>query len=239
MLRDIFTNKWILGGIAFLIIIAGWNLLSNKYFAWQYEKEVAKTVEYARQWEKDRKTKQERSPDPETASPQAPVDSETPDAEKQRTPVTKDTELVHAQNEPETAKTDTEVRVSPYGFGPYPEIPEGAPIGIFEESDSVEMELLGRVMVKKWNEGERFEGAGIKSGKVYLHYPNTIYVRWKEKVDMLDGTKTYRISEAFGAEVPLTSQQMRTGEIPPGITVLNADSAGFDPYEVLSLPKKE
>ena len=82
-----------------------------------------------------------------------------------------------------------DVRVSPHGFGAYPEIPVGAPISPFDETDS----LLGRVMVQKWNEGERFVGGTINDGKVYLIYPNVLYVRWQEKQNFLTGKITRSI----------------------------------------------
>lgn len=55
MLRDIFTHKWILGGIALLIIIAGGCYFWYQYTTAPYEKVAAETSEYARQWEKEQK----------------------------------------------------------------------------------------------------------------------------------------------------------------------------------------
>lgn len=130
------------------------------------------------------------------------------------------------------------VLVSPHGFGLYPEIPTGATIAAFDEADSVEMELLLRVAVKKWNEGERFEGASITNGRVYLHYPNTLYVKQGVPLELPDGTVYHPIRQYRGAgDVDLTQEQVLHGEIPPGVNVVEMDAAGFDPYEVLDLPR--
>jgi len=61
MLRDIFKNKWILGGIALLIIIAGGCYFYYQYTIAQYEKQAAETAEFARQWKinQESKTKNE------------------------------------------------------------------------------------------------------------------------------------------------------------------------------------
>ncbi len=128
-----------------------------------------------------------------------------------------------------------DVPVSPYGFGAYPEIPEGAPIANFDENDSAEMELMLRVAVKKWNEGHRFIGAVIENGKVYLNYPNTIYAKHATQTDP-DGEPFHYYSRVLGA-VGLTPEQMERGETPPGVKVIDFDSEGLDPYEVLGFSR--
>ena len=50
----------------------------------------------------------------------------------------------------------------------------------------VEAELVMRVMIKVWNEGERgFYGGYMVDGKVLLHVPNTVYFRYREKQTMM------------------------------------------------------
>ena len=64
-----------------------------------------------------------------------------------------------------------------------------------------ERELLGLVLVKKWNEGDRnFVGVSMDDGKVYLHYPNVVYVKW-EDTQLPDGTITKYASEIMDPEV--------------------------------------
>ena len=265
MIRDIFTNKWILGGIAFLIIIAGGCLLRYQYTIARYEKEAAETAEFARQWEKDQQGKQERSTDPETASPQAPADSDTPTAEKQSTTVTKDTEPAQAQNETETAETETEVKVSPYGFGPYPEVPEGftknvgIPIWMYIDRfgpihpdyikhgfDIRAQELIGRVLIKVWQddpESRRYmEGGFHRNGKVYVNYSNRAYVRYKT-IDLPDGTTSRVITSWTAGSLkapspdPVNPFQSNDDQIPGGIELINLDKEdpGVDPYSFLGL----
>ena len=128
------------------------------------------------------------------------------------------------------------VRVSPYGFGPYPEIPSGAPIAPFEAGDSLNMELLTRVLVKKWNEGERFTGGIIENGRVYLAYEDVLYVEYDEEMNPETGETTRYISGALGGGPPITSDQILSGSFPPGAQVVDIDAVGYDPYQVLNLP---
>ena len=98
-----------------------------------------------------------------------------------------------------------------------------------------ERELWGLVMVKKWNEGDRdFVGVSMKDGKVYLHYPNVVYVKW-EDTQLPDGTITKYASLVYGPGGDSTiSDQVMAGTLPPGVQVLDMDASGIDPYVYLS-----
>ena len=97
-------------------------------------------------------------------------------------------------------------------------------------------ELWGLVMVKKWKEGNRFVGTSMdmNTGKVYLNYPNVVYVKW-EDTQLPDGTITKYVSEISGADSTIRDQ-VSEGILPPGVLVLDMkdmDAAGIDPYEYL------
>ena len=98
-------------------------------------------------------------------------------------------------------------------------------------------ELWGLVMVKKWHEGDRdFVGScmDMDTGKVYLYYPNVVYVKW-EDTQQPDGTLTKYASKISGPGDDNTIiDQISKGILPPGVLVLDMDSSGIDPYEYLS-----
>ena len=133
------------------------------------------------------------------------------------------------------------------GLGPKkierPEVPPDIPFPIAwlrpEEKavridELTERELWGLVMVKKWNEGDRdFIGVSMYDGKVYLHYPNVVYVKW-EDTELPDGTLTKYASLIYGPGGGSTiSDQISEGILPPGIQVLDMDASGIDPYAYL------
>ena len=95
-------------------------------------------------------------------------------------------------------------------------------------------ELWGLVVLKKWNEGDRdFVGSDMdmNTGKVYLYYPNVVYVKW-EDTELPDGTTTKHASKISGGNSTITDQ-VRDGILPPGVLVLDMDASGIDPYAYL------
>ncbi len=97
-----------------------------------------------------------------------------------------------------------------------------------------ERELLGLVIVGKWNEGDHdFVGFTTNNSKVYLHYPNVVYVKW-EDAKLPDGTTTKYAVKIFGPGGDDTITDMvRSGKLPSGVQILDMDSSGIDPYEYL------
>ena len=96
--------------------------------------------------------------------------------------------------------------------------------------------LMDKVLIKLWNQGDHdFIAASITSSRrVYPHYPKTIYVRWKERIDRNGVKRRYIGLAAGGGDVRLTNEQIRMGIIPPGIRVLDYDSGGYDAYQFLT-----
>ena len=95
-------------------------------------------------------------------------------------------------------------------------------------------ELWGLVIVKKWNEGDRdFIGTSMDmdTGKVYLYYPNVVYVKWAD-TELPDGTITKHASKVSGGDSTITDQ-ISEGILPPGVLVLDMDASGIDPYVYL------
>ena len=150
----------------------------------------------------------------------------------------------------------TEVRVSPYGFGPYPEVPVGfpdhlSPVWTWPEEElerivgkEKSFELMHRVLIKLWNQGDQdFVGVSLSddNGKVYPTYPNVAYVVWRESKD-LNGKVRFRYPGYVmaGPNVPRrTSQDFSEGRgYPPHVIVLDRETAGIDPYQFLGLQRR-
>ena len=250
MLRDLLSSRVIqVGLVFFLLIVAGTQL-----YSWRVRRTTETKLERAKQNLQAliNKNQNKKRPAQVVDDPSA---REIPDRvdtryENTDTPMSTETSVLSNKTERHdiagafepnnivSAEEPAEVRVSPHGFGPYPPIPEGAPIAEFDETDSVEMELLLRVAIKKWNEGYRFVGASIANGKVYLNYPNTLYIKWGDPQEDPDGNVFLPIVRTSGpGDLVLTPEQMHSGKIPKGVTALDLDSEGLDPYEVLELPE--
>ncbi len=247
MSRDFLTNRWVLGGVGFLIVFAVACYLWYQHDIAPYKQEAAEAAKIARQWDIE---KAETDNTAETVSPQVPAESTPPTADSPiiETPVTKEIEPTQAQTEAlaQTAETQ-DVPVSPFGFGPYPEVPQGFPSNIrviwqwpnIKYSDEAKMnfELAARVLIKLWNEGDTaFTGCRIASDqKVYPHYPDVIYVKYVEK-QLEDGSISKTIGGlSRGADLPeITPEMLESGEI-PGFRLIDEKEGGIDPYDFLNL----
>lgn len=245
MIREIISNKWILGAVLLLIIVVGGCYFFYQYTTAEQKKEASETAEFVRQWEKDRQAQPKRSTEIEQASDGNVVGSDMPSVERKRTEttlVTKDIEPSQAQTRMSTgtqvqnAKTE-EVRVSRYGFGPYPEVPEDMPYRHHHttwEEDTLEAELLSRVLIKLWTSGERnFIGGSTHNGKILPHYHDTVYVHFRE-YEKRGKTIRFAATSISGPHVRYTEADLLNP--PPHLRVLDLDSSGIDPYQFLDLP---
>ena len=138
----------------------------------------------------------------------------------------------------EASNLETEkVKVSPFGFGEYPKIPDGFPFDNPWDvpTTNANFELMHRVQIKLWNEGKRPEGMVWENGKVYPMYPNTVYVKW-DYYEAEDGSMERYISESTsGTLSPYAESLLDEGIIPPGVTVYDQNESGIDPYSYLGL----
>lgn len=168
---------------------------------------------------------------------------------------------IDAESAEETPAED--IPVSPFGFGPYPEIPEdyGMSIpwlwdeetlakleeivapglklrGITFEDHLRTSELLSRVAIKLFNEGVEIYGITSldSNGLFYPSEPNVVYAEWKETTDSNGQVRRYISSLMGGAGLLTMEQRMGYEPIPDWIEVRSYDE-GIDPYEFLGLDR--
>ena len=257
MFRDIFTNKWILGGFLLLIIIASGCYLWYQHSLAADRKAAADAEKLLRQSEIERQAGAKSNTETETTSTQGPAENNT--AEKQSadaTALTDNTESSQTEASTQTAETP-EVRVSKFGFGPYPEIPPDFPYpDLFDAStldnvhdpDNPNYELMYRVRVELWKRGERGVEGMQTSRRTGLFYPairGTIYVEWapRWKIAGLEVGRRIRAIKGNADDIKrLQAFRQQVGrpllesDIPSDMKVLDM-SEGINPYEFLNLPK--
>lgn len=145
---------------------------------------------------------------------------------------------------------NTEHLTSPFGFGPYPEVPDGMldavgnpyrPIWNHPKwPDGIGLprkaELLSRVIIKAWEEGLHRDYIGCSTEGdciVYFNYPNTIYVWYGKPIEEDDGSITIPFKQVKG--MTMSQEQMRYGIVPNNVRVLDGETEGIDAYEYLGL----
>ena len=263
MIRDIITNKWFIGAIALLIIFAGACYLWYQHDTAPYRQEAAESAKLLRQQEAAKKV--DTVNEAVQAAEKAPAESNMQTAEKS---INESTAEVETNTEAETQQADTlsvtaevaDVPTSPYGFGPYPEVPDDLrsirrfkPVWEYSKWPNIRMgkshELMDRVAIKLWNEDKRdWVGMGGDENNIYVNYPNTVYATWKETTDD-DGNPIRYITSLSGSSAAVqrikSNNIARLGrpglktaaDIPSDIDVKLHSEDGINPYEYLNLPR--
>lgn len=249
-------NRKMIWGVALLIVL----LVSAGVYVILHEiadnRELTKLLEEAENLENQIKQGADTHSETEQATYQASPKSETQTAEKTITdtpPMTKETVATDGQTGAAVEKTEIAARVSPYGFGPYPEIPEGFIENVLEPSwifierfgkshpnilnedlygSNRNHELIGRVLIKVWQdnpESRRYmEGAFFRNGKVYVNYSNRAYVRY-QTIELPDGTTSRVITSWTGGSLkapphdPANPFQSHDDQVPNDIELIDLD----------------
>ncbi len=258
MVRDILTNKWIIGAAFFLLIFAGMCYWYYQHTTAHDRAEAEKAEQLLKQWEADKKAKPPADKEvTKTPSPgeigEKPGEGKNgvalhPDELTQQNGENPQTSVAETTKQEETTQPDT--GVSSYGFGPYPEVPADFPFPVEWEfpGSNANHELMQRVAIKLWTQGIETMGVMMKNGLVYPNYIDTVYVCWGETTD--DDGNPLQYMTNLGGYPPaclrieenniarLGERGPRTAEdIPSDITVLLYDEAGINPYTFLDLPK--
>ena len=185
MYRDFITNKWVLGAIAFLIVFGIACIIWYHYDTVHYKQDAAKDEELLSQRETAQKTNFDDKIDNDTNKT---LESSMPSTEKPKSETTNgiseenmtlNKTLSNTTKISQKMESVEDMYVSPYGFGPYPEVPEDYPskqlIKWSSPSPSPRAELLSRVLIKLWTEGEKnFRGGCTNKGKIYPYFYNTV-----------------------------------------------------------------
>lgn len=264
VLRDLLSSRAILAGFVFFVLIVG----GTQLYSWYVLRTSTTDLEPTKQTpqvpenKNEMRTKQrvnsptgtetsgylletiEENMDPRNATDNGGL--EDTNTRKTQAPLT--------EHPPET--TTTGVRVSPFGFGPYPEVPEDFPypppwdvpsIRQYDEHVHVQHELICRIAIKLWTQG--IQTLGGVFGDDGLFYPNiegTVYVKWgyRGAHDNLRYPSELGGDPQAGRRLVQISREKRErresfsdADIPADITVLTFEEGGIDPYTFLDLSR--
>ena len=245
MFRDILTNKWVLGGVGFLILLSIACVVWYQHDIAPEKKAAAETSEYARQWEKERKA----APKPVTKDvTKVPAENGDTIAEK---PVNEVTAQVGNNTEsgdktksqtPAATAEAKDVPTSPFGFGPYPEVPAGVPYIMFPAS-SANQELMMRVRIKLSSQGINTRGATMEDGLVYPVIKGIAYVQWESywrPTGKVTYISRYKGHPEDGARLDAIrfkkGKSLTKADVPPDIKLMSFEEGAIDPYQFLDLP---
>ena len=260
MYRDILTNKWVLGGVGFLIVFTVACYLWYQHDIAPYKQEAADAEKLLRQSKEAKQLKNGKTREKEfTATETLPDIVRTDNTVEQQTHnvTTKVSKETSSQTVTASDIGEKEVKVSPYGFGPYPEVPQGFIDAVFKplwllpdeilsqrrKPPSRNVELMQRVMIKLWKQGRTDVQAAFMDGeRVRVHFKNHAYVRYSTSTGFNGEEVRYISSWRSGSDIPAPKRDPSNpfdtsdSNIPPGVELIDMDKdPGIDPYEFLGL----
>lgn len=141
-------------------------------------------------------------------------------------------------------ETVEDIPVSPHGFGPYPELPEGWGPETWNNL-SANHELMKRVRIKLLSQGVNAVGITMENGLVYPTIKGVAYVKWKS---YLRPTGIVRYMSDFighpddgvriDAIIFQKGRSFTEADVPSDIKLVPLEEGGIDPYEFLDLPRR-
>ena len=247
MFRDILSSKLVIAGLTCCVLLITGTLLYRRHVLDDIRKDEARTQRFLQQLESSDRPS---APQQETtnggvekpaAAPIATDDDavSVPDISVPR-PTEKAARVDTAAPEEMVSEEDTtNVSVSPYGFGPYPELPAGWPADQIWPRISADHELMMRVEIKLAHQGLDVTGSIMENGLVYPTISDTVYIEWGKNARrqyIRDMAGDPDACDRIGAIEDERGVRFTEADIPSDIKVLSFQEGGIDPYAFLDLP---
>ena len=258
MLRDLLSSRLFQGGLVFFVLVVGGSLL----YSWHVHRttEVSDSGPTPQTVVSPLENTQETSTAPVgfqteggTNTPDENTDTQMPDTTEALPNETENLDIADLFLPDDFVLQEESIKdisISPFGYGAYPEVPEGFPLPVsWQWSDEEKLEfgpehmrnqeVIDCVLIKLWNQGDHeFYGAIGDDKTVYPLYRNTVYIEWTE-IELPDGTTHRHISGFCGPNnfPNLTLAQQMEGEVPAGFHVLDMHEDAIHVSEFLNISK--
>ncbi len=249
MLRDILSSKLVIAGLTCCLLLVAGTLLYRWHVVSGIRKDEARTQQFLQQLESSDRLSAPQQQEATTDAPEehetAPVAtdtvSETVFDVTERLPTEKAARVDTAKAPEATVANEktTNVPVSPYGFGPYPELPAGWPANQIWPCISADHELMMRVEIKLAHQGLDVMGSIMENGLVYPTISDTVYIEWdknarRQYIRNMAGDPD--ACDRIRAIEDERGVRFTAADIPSDIKVLSFQEDSIDPYEFLDLP---
>ena len=253
MFRNLLSNRLIQAGLAFFVIVVGGSLLYSWHAQRTTENEFGKRPQAVSLIENKQ------------ATSTAPVDFQTEGVVNTPEENTDIETMVEETEALENQTFDLADTFLPDDMGSeekipadFPETPEGFPMTPlwdddtfpnYQKGDMPGHEMIYRVLIKLWNQGDHNFINGIRdtsNGRVYPLYPDTIYVKsWKKHVvrSPPDKPRTIRVPRGIvGTHIRFfTPEELYFHGVEasyPEIKFVEKHTAGYDPETFLTDDEK-
>ncbi len=250
MFRNIFSSRLIQVGLVFFVVIVGGSWLYSWHVHRTTDTEFTRTDVALHETRSEQNTVDTSTVDFQQTGTDLETDETQPMSnDTDASPIDETSEVLDMADAflPDDFVSEEvpaeEVPVSPYGFGPFPEIPSGYPDqGVWSETALRSMEpdheLISRVRIELWNQGVRTIGGVYDNGHrlIYPIIDDVVYIEWADNPGI--GGKPYVRRQLT---TPAVSDQyyddIQKGIFPPHLTIHEFPDGGIDPYEFLGLSR--
>ena len=262
MFRGILSSRSLIIGLVFFAVIVTCSLLYNRHVRRVTQEELARTQQIVQPHEHQNEsdtTQDNQFPNATGTQGHSGMHVETDVSqamlEGEDTLLIDDMEGVDSADPflldtPTSEQETAEGRVSPFGFGSYPDVsPDyiaslGLPIWYEHGFDEIpatatherNIELIDRVLIKLWKDGEDVDRGFYKDGKVYPLYSKSAYVQHYHRIHDDGYIIDLTVIKSSDFDLNLTIERLQNGDIPDDYTILDlVDTEGIDPYTFLDL----
>ena len=259
MIRDLFSHRGIQVALIFVCLFVSGSLLYNWHVKRTTDAARADNDALLRHLDQSHKTRTASDLATETEAHQVAIPTEMNDTSR----VAEETGML--LGEKRTAPMDlgsADTFVLPQSEAgsetpnEFPEVPSDFPDNLtpvwvtlrnYQKGDMHDHEMMYRVLIKLWNQGERGFVNGVfrdNNRRVYPLYPDTLYVRWKaEEIGTGEWKRTVLTPGVMLGthDHGFTTMEMLSGELEalyPNIKFVDIDTAGYDPETFLTDSEK-
>ncbi|MYB93441.1 hypothetical protein F4054_23145 [Candidatus Poribacteria bacterium] len=261
MFRDILSSRGLIAGLVFFVVVVISTQLYSRHIRRTTQAELARTEQRIQQLQNKNETRTAQDIG-------APIDTgESKQLGHEDTPPLED-DISHVFPIDDVSKgvegVDVEITAELDMFqhdieegvaSDFPEIPEGFPENLtpvwvqypnYQKGDMYNHEMIDRVLIKLWNQGDHDFVNGVynhNNNKVYPLYYDMIYAEWDEiTVETPDGPITQKLlTHWLSADKFFTPEEVITGIYAtkyPGAEFVDFATAGYDPETFLSDDQK-
>ncbi len=257
MWKDVLFNKRFFTGLVFLTLLIVGSIIWYESEIRKLRKSEAKTQVFLDALKKDTLATKDGEENPDLAISQSETTTAPLVVEENEMQTLQQENFIRDDQSMETAEP---LRNSKTGdiigesnlINDFPEVPEGFPSDLipvwvhlpnYQKGDMYGHELMYRVLIKLWNQGDHDFVNGIYShnnGRVYPLCNDVLYVEWDDEV--VNGkTIRFPVATTGAMEYPFTIEEQITGSYLtkyPGLKFVDWHQAGYDPETFLSADEK-
>ena len=260
MFRDILASRSILAGIVFFLLVVGSSLLYHWHVRRTITAELARSAPATQHLGNGKSTAEGLGVSIDTdriGETEMSLETGEPQTMSEETEALPNNNVSH---NPDAAAPE---ELSPFQneiedviYSDFPEVPADFPENLtpiwiefpnYQKGDMHDHEMIYRVLIKLWHQGDHGFVNGIfrdNNRRVYPLYPDVLYVRWdEESVGSPEDPRTVLFPKSMiGAELPFfTPEEMLSGrlqELYPDIRFVDIETTGYDPETFLTNNEK-